>query len=92
MAVVLTGALFDGAAGAVLIKRAGGWVLAQDKSSSSCFDMPHAAITRGAVDFVLPLEALSTAISSLVMAPGADALFRVPSKLGLPETFAESSN
>lgn len=81
LAVVLTGRLYDGMAGAVHIKRSGGWVLAQDEESSRCFEMPRAAIRSGCVDFVLPLKALSYAICSLVMAIGATDLFRVPSKL-----------
>lgn len=81
LAIVLTGSLFDGAAGSVRIKQAGGWVLAQDEESSRCFDMPRSAIRTGAVDFVLSLEGLSFAVLSLVMAFGATSLFRVPCRL-----------
>lgn len=89
LAVVLTGGLHDGMAGAMHIKRRGGWVLAQDEASSRCFEMPRAAINAGAVDFVLPLDSLPAAISCLTMSVGATDLFRVPCKLaegpaGLP--------
>lgn len=81
MAIVLTGNLFDGAAGSVAIKRAGGWVLVQDRNSSKCFDMPRSAIKKNAVDYVLPLHILPFAMRSLIMAAGATALFRVPCRL-----------
>lgn len=85
LGVVLTGSLFDGMAGAVQIKRRGGWVLAQDESSSKCFEMPNAAIRSGAVDFVLPLEVLPFAVTALVMGAGATSLFRCPSRLPMYE-------
>ncbi len=81
LAVILTGSLNDGMQGAMHIKRCGGWVLAQDESSSRCFEMPRAAIRAGAVDFVLPLDSLPFAISCLTMTVGATDLFRVPCKL-----------
>jgi two-component system, chemotaxis family, protein-glutamate methylesterase/glutaminase len=81
LAIVLTGCLFDGTEGSVSIKRAGGWVLAQDEESSQSFDMPRSAIRAGAVDFVLSIENLPFAILSLVMTYGATWLFRVPSRL-----------
>ncbi|HZQ68000.1 MAG TPA: hypothetical protein VFA68_05715 [Terriglobales bacterium] len=43
--------------------------------------MPRSAIERGAVDFVMSLEALPFAILSLIMIFGATSLFRVPSRL-----------
>lgn len=81
MGVVLTGRLYDGAAGAAHMKRSGGWVLAQDELSSECFDMPRSAILTGAVDYVLSLRMLSAAVVTLTLKPGAADLFRVPSKI-----------
>jgi two-component system chemotaxis response regulator CheB len=81
LGVVLTGTGHDGTAGSVCIKKAGGWVLAQDEESSRSFDMPRSAIGSGAVDYVLSLENLSFAILSLVMTFGATSLFRIPQRL-----------
>ena len=49
------------------IKKMGGTVIAQDKGTSEFFGMPAAAIETGNVDFVLPLEDISSALLSLVM-------------------------
>lgn len=77
--IVLTGRLHDGAAGAVHIKRSGGWVFVQDRVSSECFEMPCSAIQTGAVDYVLSTRMLTKALVALTMMPGATELFRVPS-------------
>jgi two-component system chemotaxis response regulator CheB len=66
LAVVLTGAGTDGAAGARAVKAAGGRVLAQDESSSEHFGMPSAAIATGSVDDVLPLQEIGAAITAFV--------------------------
>jgi two-component system chemotaxis response regulator CheB len=66
LAVILTGCLYDGTAGAVDVKRRGGRVLAQDEATSDCFDMPRSAIDADAVDCVLPIGTMASAISSLV--------------------------
>jgi two-component system chemotaxis response regulator CheB len=68
IAVVLTGSGSDGAMGVGAIKKMGGTVIAQDEGSSEYFAMPSAAIGTGAVDFVLPLAEISSALVSLVIA------------------------
>jgi len=55
LAVVLTGASADGAAGATRVKKRGGSVVAQDPATAEAPVMPAAAIKAGAVDRVLPL-------------------------------------
>jgi len=67
IAVVLTGKESDGTLGVLAIKKHGGIAIAQDESTCECFDMPKAAINTGKVDFVLPLNAIASALIDLVM-------------------------
>jgi len=66
IAVVLTGSGSDGQTGVRAIKKMGGVVIAQNRSSSEFFGMPCAAIDTGVVDWVLPLEDIAWALVSLV--------------------------
>lgn len=63
--IVLTGTGRDGAVGAQAIKRAGGYVIAQNEASSAFFGMPQAAIESGAVDVVLPLDEIASTLSTM---------------------------
>lgn len=67
IAVVLTGTGRDGAMGVQAIKKMGGTVIVQDEETSQFFGMPSAAIKTGAVDFVLPLPEIASALVRLVM-------------------------
>lgn len=78
LGIILTGRLQDGAAGATLIRRAGGMVIAQDPATCAASGMPRAAILAKAVHVVLPLDKIADAIASLVMAPRAAVLIGVP--------------
>ena len=78
LGVVLTGYLYDGAAGAAAIRAAGGIVLAQEPTTSVASGMPSAAIDNGAANLVLPLESLPSALVTLVSVPGARELFGLP--------------
>jgi len=73
IAVVLTGRLFDGTAGAVAVRRAGGVVIAQEPSTCAAPGMPRAAIEAGAVHFVLPPGAIGRALIAMTMVRGARA-------------------
>jgi two-component system chemotaxis response regulator CheB len=77
MAVVLSGALSDGAAGSAAIACAGGRVLAQTASEAQFDDMPSAAMKRSRVG--LPFDSISLAcvIGNLVMIPGVAAWFGI---------------
>jgi two-component system chemotaxis response regulator CheB len=66
MAIVFSGTGSDGAAGAVAVKAGGGVVLAQDEATSEYFGMPGAAIERGAVDQVLGLDLIASAVVEFV--------------------------
>jgi two-component system chemotaxis response regulator CheB len=66
--VVLTGMGNDGAQGARAIKKAGGYVIAQDEATSVIFGMPAEAIKLQAVDQVLGLDEIYSAIEKRVLA------------------------
>ncbi len=65
--VVLTGMGGDGSRGVQAVKKAGGFVIAQDEASSVIFGMPSEAIRTGAVDQVLSLDAIYPAIEKRVL-------------------------
>ena len=65
--VVLTGMGSDAVRGAQAIKAAGGYVIAQDEATSVIFGMNAEAIKTGAVDQVVPLEGVFTAIEKRVL-------------------------
>jgi two-component system, chemotaxis family, protein-glutamate methylesterase/glutaminase len=64
--VVLTGMGRDGAVGLAAVKAAGGRTLAQDRSTSTVYGMPRAAVELGVVDHVLPLGEIARAINRLL--------------------------
>lgn len=66
IAVVLSGTGSDGSMGVKAIKKMGGTVIVQDEKSSEFFGMPGAAIQTGSVDFILPLDEISSALLTLV--------------------------
>ena len=72
IAVVLTGTGSDGSMGILAVKKRGGTVIVQDEATSEFFGMPSAAIRTGMVDFVLALDEIPGALSTLVMGEPAD--------------------
>jgi len=66
VAVILTGMGNDGSRAVQLVKTSGGHVIAQDESTAVIFGMPQEAIKTGAVDQVLPIEAISAAVEKKV--------------------------
>jgi len=69
-ACLLTGMGRDGARGLLAIRAAGGATLAQDERTSVVFGMPREAILLGAVERVLPLDEVGSALAALVLPPG----------------------
>jgi two-component system chemotaxis response regulator CheB len=65
IAIVLTGANSDGAAGIRRVKEEGGATFAQDLSTAERTEMPGAAIATGAVDQVLTIEHIGAAVVAL---------------------------
>ena len=65
VAVVLTGANDDGAAGLLRVKERGGFAIVQDPATAEQPAMPAAAVATGAVDRVLPLEEIGPCLVDL---------------------------
>jgi two-component system, chemotaxis family, protein-glutamate methylesterase/glutaminase len=65
--LVLTGMGNDGSKGVQAVRAAGGHTIAQDESTAVIFGMPQEAIKTGAVDQVLPIEAIYHAIEKRVL-------------------------
>jgi two-component system chemotaxis response regulator CheB len=64
LAVVLTGMGDDGRKGVSAVRECGGMVIAESEETAVIFGMPQQAIRTGAVDLVLPLGQIPTAIQS----------------------------
>lgn len=60
--VILTGMGADGSQGLLEMRRAGAATIAQDEKTSVVFGMPKEAIALGAVNEVLPLSLIATAM------------------------------
>jgi two-component system chemotaxis response regulator CheB len=65
---VLTGMGMDGARGMALLRKAGGWVIAQDEASSVVYGMPRAVVEMGLADEVLSLEDIGGALARAIVA------------------------
>jgi two-component system, chemotaxis family, protein-glutamate methylesterase/glutaminase len=64
--IILSGTGKDGSAGLKAMKDHGSTTIAQDEETSESFGMPEAAISAGAVDFILPLQDIGPAIIRLM--------------------------
>jgi two-component system, chemotaxis family, protein-glutamate methylesterase/glutaminase len=63
--IIMTGMGDDGAQGLSEMKESGADTIAQDEATSIVFGMPKSAISRGAVDIVVPLEYIARAALNL---------------------------
>jgi two-component system chemotaxis response regulator CheB len=68
--LLMTGMGDDGADGLARIKAAGGTTLVQSEDSCVVAGMPRAALERGCVDRVVPLEDLAQALRDLCAGGG----------------------
>lgn len=71
--VVLTGALDDGTAGLLAIKRRGGLAVVQDPRDALMPSMPESALEYVDVDAVLPLDQIGARLAELAAQPAAEA-------------------
>ena len=63
LAIILTGMGNDGASGLSELHAQGGYVIAQDESSSIVWGMPGSAVEKKAVDRVLPLDLIASHVA-----------------------------
>lgn len=68
LALILTGMGCDGTEGLRAIRRAGGYVIAQDEASSVVWGMPGSAVEAGLADEVRPLSQIAAASAALLSA------------------------
>jgi two-component system chemotaxis response regulator CheB len=67
LAVVLTGGGCDGSAGVLAVRGRGGFVIAQDETTSEAFAMPYSAALTRKVDLILPLDQIAFALATLAV-------------------------
>jgi two-component system chemotaxis response regulator CheB len=67
LGVLLTGMGKDGADGMLAIAQAGGLTIAQDETTSIVFGMPKEAIALGAVQHILPINAIAPLLLNKVL-------------------------
>ncbi|MEW6516706.1 MAG: chemotaxis response regulator protein-glutamate methylesterase [candidate division FCPU426 bacterium] len=68
LAVILTGMGHDGTQGSIIVNKAGGKVLAEDKSTCVVYGMPKSVVEAGVADGVYPITSMSGQIVRLVQA------------------------
>lgn len=68
LAVLLTGANEDGAAGMAAVRRAGGLCIVQDPDQAAAGTMPRAAIAQGGADWIAPVDRIAFLVASLCQA------------------------
>jgi two-component system chemotaxis response regulator CheB len=87
--VILSGALDDGSAGLVAVKRCGGVAIVQSPQEAEVPSMPESAIANAPVDHVLSVDAIVPALERLMReSPRPES--KIPDDLVLEAQFAEN--
>jgi two-component system, chemotaxis family, protein-glutamate methylesterase/glutaminase len=87
--VVLSGALDDGAAGALAIKQRGGLVVVQDPGDAVFPDMPRAALDVAEAEHRVPVARMAALLADLSHRPAPpDAAFPVPAQIEIEDRIA----
>lgn len=71
IAIILSGTGSDGMRGSRAVKEAGGMIMAQSRESARFDGMPHAIISTGLTDFILPPEEMAEQLIAFVNYPRA---------------------
>ena len=64
--VIMTGMGKDGVEGLKLLKKRGGYIIAQDEETCVVYGMPKAAVDEGIVDAILPLTDIPLALVKII--------------------------
>ena len=87
--VVLSGALNDGTAGLIAIKRRGGVAIVQDPAEALVPGMPGSALRNVAIDYCLPIADISPLLAQLAREPVAEeGAYPVPAEMELEHRYA----
>jgi two-component system chemotaxis response regulator CheB len=88
--VVLTGALNDGTAGLLAVKRRGGIAVVQDPADAFFPSMPESVLEYVQTDYCLPLAEIGPALTRLAHQPAQDdAAYPVPAEMEAEEKLLE---
>jgi two-component system chemotaxis response regulator CheB len=86
--VILSGALDDGTAGLLAIKRLGGLAVVQDPAEALFPGMPASARRHVAVDYCLPVAEIAPLLARLAREPAAEGAYPVPRDIEIENRLA----